>query len=179
MSAPETESCAEMQALLAERASGPLEDAEAAALHRHLPSCAECRAALEQWNVLFSLVALPSPKLKEEAAMRDFPQRTMQAWQRLEERRRRLPAVLGGGLAAAAAVMLVLWHAPQRPHPTGFPRAAVTVGGETAPRLQVEWTDGPTWEMDEADTTEASSDDAVLDGLALEGDGAFSLGDSG
>lgn len=176
MSAPHTESCSEREALLAERASGPLQDAEAAALARHLASCPRCRAAQESWDTLFSLVALPPPRLKEEAAMRDFSERTLRAWRRLEERRKRLPALLGGGLAAAAAIMLVLWHMPQLPQ---RPSAPVAMSADRAPSPQLEWTDGPTWEMDESDAVEASSDEAVLDGLALEGDGAFSLGDSG
>jgi anti-sigma factor RsiW len=165
-----------MEALLAERASGPLQEAEAAALDRHLEGCPQCRAAQESWDTLFSLVALPPPKLKEEAAMRDFSERTLRAWRRLEERRKRLPALVGGGLAAAAAVMLVLWHTPQLPRTAGTP---VALTAERTPSLQLEWTDGPTWEMDESEAVEASSDEAVLDGLALEGDGAFSLGDSG
>lgn len=176
MSAPHTESCSEMEVLLAERASGPLEGPEAAALDKHLESCPRCRAAQESWDTLFSLVALQSPKLKEEATMREFPERTLRAWRRLEERRKRLPALVGGGLAAAAAVMLVLWHTPPIPQYQGAP---VAMAGDRVPSLQLEWTDGPTWEMDESDAVEASSDEAVLDGLAFEGDGAFSLGDSG
>jgi anti-sigma factor RsiW len=182
MSAPDTRSCTEMYALLAEQASGPLEDAEAAALDRHLQSCSVCRAAAGQWEALFSLVALPPPKLKEEVAMRDLPQRTLLAWRAQELRRRRMPAAaLAGGLvAAAAAALLVLWYAPQRPTlgPSAAPRVALVA--DSLPPLQLEWTDGPTWEMDEADVSDASTDDAaLLDGLALEGDGAFSLGDSG
>lgn len=181
MSAPDTESCTEMEALLAERASGPLESPAAEALDRHLASCARCRAAAGEWEVLFSLVALPPPKLKEEAAMRDLPQRLLLAWQTSEQRRRRVPAVaLAGGLLAAAAALLVLWHAPQRPTlgPSAAPQVAMVA--DSMPSLRLEWTDGPTWEMDEADVSDASTDDAaLLDGLALEGDGAFSLGDSG
>ena len=182
MSAPDTRSCTEMSALLAERGSGPLEDAEAAALDRHLQSCSLCRAAAGRWETLFSLVALPPPKLKEEVAMRDLPQRMLLAWQAQEQRRRRMPAAaLAGGLAAAAAAaLLVLWYAPQRQTlgPSAAPRVAMVA--DSMPPLQLEWTDGPTWEMDEADVSDASTDDAaLLDGLALEGDGAFSLGDSG
>jgi anti-sigma factor RsiW len=182
MSAPDTQECTAMYALLAERASGPLEEAEAAVLDRHLQSCSLCRAAAGQWEALFSLVALPPPKLKEEVAMRDLPQRTLLAWQAQEQRRRRMPAVaLAGGLmAAAAAALLFLWNVPHRPTlgPAGAPAVAVVADSMRSPQL--EWTDGPTWEMDEADVSDASTDDAaLLDGLALEGDGAFSLGDSG
>jgi len=165
-----------MEALLAERASGPLEAAEALLLERHLGSCARCRAASGQWETLFSLVALAPPTLKEEAAMRGLPQRALLAWRLREERWKRVPAVAVGGLLAAAAVLLVLWHIPQPPE--GVPRLAVAA--ESAPLLQLEWTDGPTWETDEPDATDLPSDDGtLLDGLAFEGDGAFSLGDSG
>jgi anti-sigma factor RsiW len=174
MSAPGIGSCAEMETLLAERASGPLEAPVAATLEKHLVSCARCRAAAERWETLFSLVALTAPKLKEEAAMRDLPQHALLAWQRRERRWRRVPAVAAVALLAAAALLLVLWHSP------GQPQAPLAVVADSTQPLQLEWTDGPTWEMDEPDATEAAPDDAtLLDGLALEGDGAFSLGDSG
>ncbi len=176
MSAPEVGNCAEMEALLAERASGPLEAPEALLLDRHLGSCARCRAVAGQWETLFSLVALAPPTLKEEAAMRDLPQRALLGWRLQEARWKRGPALAVGGLLAAAAVLLVLWHTPRRPEGA----AQLAVASDSVQPVQLEWTDGPTWEMDELDTTELASDDGtLLDGLAFEGDGAFSLGDSG
>jgi anti-sigma factor RsiW len=175
MSAAESANCAEMEALLAERASGPLEAEEALTLERHLASCARCRASASGWDGLFSLVSLPPVQLKEEAAMRDFPQRTLLAWERQQRSWRRMPQVAASALLAAAAVLLVLWH---NPHSLRAPVAQVAVAADFT-ESQVDWTDGPTWEMDEADATELTADDAELDGLALEGDGAFSLGDSG
>jgi len=178
MSAPDIQRCSEMEALLAERASGPLEDNEALALDRHLEACGRCRAAAEQWETLFSLVALPAPKLKEEAALRGLPERTLLLWQKREQRRRRAPALLAGGLVAAAAALVLFWHAPVKP--TGAATTPLAVRVEGAAAVQFDWADGPTWEMDEVETSDVSSDDAaLLDGLALEGDGAFSLGDSG
>jgi ferric-dicitrate binding protein FerR (iron transport regulator) len=181
MSASDGKSCMEMNALLAERASGPLETAEAAALDAHLQSCNLCRAAAAQWETLFSHVGLPPLKAKEEASLRDLPQRLWVAWAAQERRRRRLPAVAGvGGLLAAAAALLFLWHEPQKPTLARVATPALAQVVEGTPSVQVEWTDGPTWEMDEVDVGDASTDDgALLDGLALEGDGAFSLGDSG
>jgi anti-sigma factor RsiW len=178
MSAPDIQRCSEMEGLLAERASGPLEDAEALALDRHLETCLPCRAAAERWETLFSLVALPAPKLKEEAALRGLPERTLLLWQKREQRRRRAPAVVAGGLVAAAAALLLAWHAPVKPvGPSTAPLAVLAEGGSA---VQLEWADGPTWEMDEVETSDVSTDDAaLLDGLALEGEGAFSLGDSG
>ena len=145
MSAPEFTHCAEMEALLAERASGPLEAPEAAALARHLLGCAPCRTAAGHWETLFSLVALQPPTLKEEAAMRDLPSRTLLAWRLREDRWKRVPVL-----------------------------------ADSATPGQLDWTDGASWEVDEVEATEPGADDATLDdGLALEGDGAFSLGDSG
>jgi anti-sigma factor RsiW len=176
MSAPTTGSCVEMERLLAERASGPLDASEAAALARHLLGCASCRAGAGHWEELFSLVALAPPTLKEEAAMRDLPERALLAWKVREDRFKRAPVWAVGGLLAAAAVVLVLWHAPVGQG--GVPRLAVVA--EAVQQPQLDWTDGPTLEMDEFDATEGASDDGtLLDGLAFEGDGAFSLGDSG
>jgi anti-sigma factor RsiW len=179
-SANDSQRCAEVEALLAERASGPLDEASAAALDAHLASCGACQAASQQWETLFSFVALPAPKLKEEAALRGLSERTLAAWQHEEQRRRRRPAVLvsAGGLLAAAAALLLFWHSPESPGGrASVPTGAVSDG---APVAQLDWTDGPTWEMDEGESSDASADDAtLLDGLAFEGDGAFSLGDSG
>jgi len=169
-----------MYTLLAERASGPLEAGEAAVLDAHLGTCSLCRAAAGQWETLFSHVTLPAPKPKEEAALRDLPQRLWLAWEAQERRRRRVPvAAVAGSLLAAAAALLFFWHAPPRPA-LGPTTPALAVAAQAMPSVQLEWTDGPTWEMDEVDVNDASPDDgALLDGLALEGDGAFSLGDSG
>jgi len=178
MSAPDVSHCAEMQALLAEQASGPLEAAEAAGLSRHLLGCAPCRAAAGRFETLFSLVALAPPTLKEEAAMGDLPARTLLAWRLREDRWRRLPATVAAGLLAAAAVVFILWQAP--PRPVVVPSASVAVASEKASAVQVDWADGTGWEVDEVEAAEPASEDATLDdGLALEGDGAFSLGDSG
>jgi anti-sigma factor RsiW len=168
-----------MEALLAERASGPLEAPEAAALARHLLGCAPCRTAAGHWETLFSLVALQPPTLKEEAAMRDLPSRTLLAWRLREDRWKRVPVLAASGLLAAAVVLLVVWHGPQRP--TAVASAArVSVVADSATPGQLDWTDGASWEVDEVEATEPGADDATLDdGLALEGDGAFSLGDSG
>jgi anti-sigma factor RsiW len=176
MSAPKSSACAASEALLAERASGPLEAAETAALDSHLQGCPRCRAAAERYDTLFSLLSLPPPTLKEEAAMRELPVRALLAYRLKEQRFRRVPALSAVGLLAAAAVLVLLWRVPA-PTPMA---AGVAAASEAAQPLAMEWTDGPTWEMDEPDATEVASDDGtLLDGLALEGDGAFSLGDSG
>ncbi len=173
MSALDVKSCAEMAALLAERASGPLEAPEEAVLEAHLVGCERCRAAAAEWEAVFSLVALPPPTLKEEAAMRGFAERTLAAWQRSQRRRRSARGFLAAvGILSAAALPLWLWQGPVSPSPA--PAVAI------AQPLAVEWTDAA--DESEADTVSADAaadDSTLLDGLALEGDGAFALGDSG
>ncbi len=170
--------CAQMNELLAERASGPLEADAAAALDAHLLRCAACRAAAARWATLFSLVALPPATLKEEAALGGLGERTLAAWQRREGRWRTARGLLAAaGLVAAAALPLWLWQ-PAPPAATAL---------ATAPTVQqLGWSEAPGWDVDEGvDDTEAvstdvaSDDTTLLDGLALEGDGAFALGDSG
>jgi len=170
-------SCAKMGELLAERASGPLEASAAALLDAHLARCPGCRSAATQWQALFSLVALPPPTLKEEAALRGLGERSLAAWQRRERLGRRARGLLAtAGLLAAAALPLWLWQ------PTPPPGTAVA----TAAAEEMGWSEAPGWDADEEGdatgvvTTEVTSDDTtLLDGLALEGDGAFALGDSG
>ena len=175
MSAQHGATCAEVSALLAERASGPLEAAEAAVLDRHLARCAQCRGACEDYEALFSLVALPPPTLKEEAALRGLAERTLTAWRRQEARRRGARGLLAAaGLLAVAALPVWLWHAPAAPV-----AALATVA---TPHL-AGGSDSTAWELEESAATDgdtAGADDTpLLDGLALEGDGAFALGDSG
>ncbi len=172
-----TDVCAQMNELLAERASGPLEAEAAAALDAHLLRCPACRTAATHWEDFFSLVALPPPTLKEEAALRGLPERTLAAWQRREGRWRTGRGLLAvAGLLAAAALPLWLW---QPAPPPGHALAS-------APVVQLGWSEAPGWDVDEgvdgtevASTDVASDDTTLLDGLALEGDGAFALGDSG
>ena len=175
MSARETGVCAEMKKLLAERASGPLEASEAAVLDGHLAQCPRCRADAAQWEGLFALVALAPPTLREEAGMRDLPARALVALRARERQTRRTRFVsAAAGLLIAAAVPLVLWKVETRMD-VAAPELAVSSSS-----TQGEWGDGPTWEMDEQDSSETTPEDtAQLDGLAFEGDGAFSPGDSG
>ena len=150
-----------------------MEALEAAALDAHLARCARCRKVAAEWEEVFSLVTLPPPTLKEEAALRSLSERTLSAWQRLERRRRSARGLLAAaGLLTAAALPLWLWHPPASP---------VTAVASVQPG-QHAWTEASSWDGDEAEATDGdtpSDDTAVLDGLALEGDGAFALGDNG
>lgn len=175
MSAEDSRSCDETEKLLAERASGPLEPAEAAALERHLEVCARCRSAAGRWQALFSLVALPPPGPREEALMRDLPERALAAWGRKQGERRTIRAVAAvAGLLMAAAIPLVLWRSG-----AGAP-AAAAVAAVDVDLAQGTWTDPGVWEQEEPVPAEVSAEQAaVLDALALEGEGAFPIGDSG
>jgi anti-sigma factor RsiW len=169
MSAWENRTCEEMEQLLAERASGPLEAPELVALERHLEGCAPCRAAARRLQDLFSLVALPSPGPREEAVLRDLPERTLAAWGRRQGERRAVRAVVAvAGLMLAAAIPLVLWGTG-----SSIPPAVAVAGVDLA---QLEWTESTPWDVEEPASVEEA---AVLDALALEGEGAFLLGDSG
>jgi len=163
--------CQEVEPLLAERASGPLEPEQAAALERHLAGCLACRAAAERDRRLFALLALPPPGPEEEAALRTLPERALAAWHGAEGRRRKArAAVVAAAVLLAVALPLGRWKATQ-------PELAAGEAADSADELsQVEWS-APAWDPDEG--APADEDTPFLDALALEGDGAFSLGDSG
>jgi len=177
MSPKDVATCAEVSALLAERASGPLEAAEAATLDGHLAHCAQCRTAFEDYQALFSLLALPPPTLKEEAALRGLAERTLTAWRRRQARRRGARGLLvAAGLLAVAALPLWLWRAP------GSPVTALATVATTQRLPLAGSSEATAWELEESAATDsdtATDDTPLLDGLALEGDGAFALGDSG
>jgi anti-sigma factor RsiW len=173
---PETEhSCKEVDGLLAEGASGPLEPSEAATLERHLSTCASCRARAQTYRALFAAVALPRPGPTETAAMGGLPERALSAWRRQGQRRLALQRLAAAaGLLLAIAVPWGLWRASG-----GGAGDAASPAFETALLTPGEWLMAAALE-EEPDTVEASADDApLLDELAFEGDGAFSLGDSG
>jgi len=164
--------CPEAEALLAERASGPIEAEDAAALERHLSGCLPCRVAADRDRRLFASLTLPPPGAEEEAALRSLPERALAAWHGAERRRRSARvAVLAAVVLLAVALPLGRWKAAG-PELAG--------GGEAlaadAELVQLEWIT-PTWDVDEAQPAE--DDSPLLDTLALEGDGAFFLGDSG
>lgn len=164
--------CQEVEPLLAERASGPLEPEQAAALERHLAGCLSCRAAAERDRRLFALLALPPPGPEEEAALRALPERALAAWHGAERRRQKARAA-----AVAAAVLLAVALPLGRWKATQPDLAAVEAADSADVELsQVEWS-APAWDVDEG--APAEEDTPFLDALALEGDGAFSLGDSG
>jgi anti-sigma factor RsiW len=174
MSAWDSRTCDETELLLAERASGPLEPAEAAALERHLEVCARCRAAAGRFQALLSLVALPPAGPREEAALRDLPERTLAAWGRQQGERRAIRAVAAvAGLIIAAAIPLAIWR-------NGVSTAAaVAASAADVDLAELAW-DASLWDLTEpGPAVEPAEQAAVLDALAIEGDGAFPLGDSG
>jgi anti-sigma factor RsiW len=176
MSAEMQPTCEDVEGLLAEAASGPLEPSEAATLERHLGTCASCRARVQSYRALFAAVALARPGPAETAAMGGLAERTLSAWRGQGQRRLALQRVAAAaGLLLALGVPWGLWRASR-----GAAGDAASPALETAFVTPAEWLMPAALEMEEPDALEASADDApLLDELAFEGDGAFSLGDSG
>ncbi|MGB8930728.1 MAG: zf-HC2 domain-containing protein, partial [Anaeromyxobacteraceae bacterium] len=61
--------CTELEPLIAERASGPLDPSDAARLDAHLAGCAHCRDELAAWKETFGLARLPAPSVAERLAV--------------------------------------------------------------------------------------------------------------
>lgn len=111
--------CPEMEALLAERASGEIPAEEATRLDAHLETCAGCRDELRAWQETFDVARLPPA----EPRVADLDVSTFTAFQR--RRRRRVTGLtLGAGFVAAAVAasvvlapaLLTLRSLPQQPH---------------------------------------------------------------
>jgi anti-sigma factor RsiW len=178
---PETRpTCEEMDALLAEQASGPLEPAEAATVERHLSVCASCRGRAERYRALFAAVALPRPGPAEEAALRALPERALSAWGRQLQRRRALQfAAAAAGVLLAVGVPLGLLRAGGGAVGGGGVGDGASAAFEAGLVTSGEWVMPASLELEEPDEDASAEDAPLLDALAFEGDGAFSLGDSG
>ena len=132
--------CSEMDALLAERASGALAAGDRARLDGHLVRCGRCRAELARYEDVFAVLR-GSPGVLPGDAAPGLASSTLGRWKR---RRRRLAlgvAAGSGALAAAAAVALALSPSLRARQPT----AEATVRGELA-----------SWEPDVDGALEAS-----------------------
>jgi len=134
--------CVEVEALLAERASGELPLEEAARLEEHLPGCSRCRAELAAYDDVFALVRespspRPSPRMRGEGDQTlqgdstDLAKSTLALW-KLRQRQRKTALALGAGfLAAAAAALFALSPAllgPRTQH--ALPATAVATAWE-------------------------------------------------
>jgi anti-sigma factor RsiW len=103
--------CRQLDGLLAEYASGPVEPEEAARLEAHLAGCARCRAELAAYQETFALARLPPPSpaaagdaLGEPAGL---ARSTWARWSRRSQRHGRTAGFLLGAAAAAALLALV------------------------------------------------------------------------
>jgi hypothetical protein len=109
--------CADLEGLLAERASGAVLAADEARLAEHLARCAGCAAAAREYEAVFAAVALPPPRRAPSLA-----EAVLHA-ARAQRRRRITGFALGSGFAAAAAGALVVMS-PALLTPRAFPGAA-------------------------------------------------------
>ncbi|HTP24615.1 MAG TPA: zf-HC2 domain-containing protein [Anaeromyxobacteraceae bacterium] len=98
----------DMDALLAERASGDLTPLEAARVNAHLAECPHCRDEVAAYERAFALVRVPGSagvgQPGEEGAGAGLVQSTLAAWK--ARRRLRIRLALGGLAALAAALAL-------------------------------------------------------------------------
>jgi predicted anti-sigma-YlaC factor YlaD len=131
--------CPEMEAFLAERASGEIPAEDAARVAAHLEGCAACRDELSAWEETFSMARLPPA----EARTTDLDVSTFTAFQR--RRRRRVTGLtLGAGFVAAAVAagvvlapaLLTLRSLPQQPHAAAIAAAAAHAVTDDAARTR-------------------------------------------
>lgn len=97
--------CADVDALLAERASGSLPPGDRSRLEAHLGGCGRCRAELELYEEAFGILR-ETPGLAQAAGEPGLAPSTLRRWKR--SRRRRAIALAAGPAAIAAAAALVL-----------------------------------------------------------------------
>lgn len=155
-----TAPCRDRELALSLHAAGALEGAEAAALERHLASCAPCRAEAARAAELLGLARLPPPSAAELRALDGL---AAQASAALAARRPRSPVsalrALGVGrrvavglLAAAAVAALVIAPVAIRrrlPGPPGGPEAAVAAQWQE-PDLEALWQATEVLELEES-----------------------------
>jgi anti-sigma factor RsiW len=106
--------CADFEPRLAERATGPLDPADARELDAHLSGCVACRAELVAFQQAFDLARLPPPAEPEWRALADLPRQSLR-----ELKRDRVGTPIwrafAAGFAAAAAIAAVITASTQEP----------------------------------------------------------------
>jgi anti-sigma factor RsiW len=100
--------CAEMDSLLAERASGDVPVEERSRLEAHLPACERCRGTLALYEDALRLAGGGPAGPGYEGGGRDLSSSTLRLWKRSRRRRAVGAAVFASTLAAAAAASLAL-----------------------------------------------------------------------
>jgi anti-sigma factor RsiW len=100
--------CSEMDALLAEGASGAVASGDRARLDAHLGRCERCRAELARYEDVFAVLREGPAGLLADGAAPDLAPPTLRRWMRSRRRRALGLAAGSGALAAAAVVALAL-----------------------------------------------------------------------
>lgn len=100
--------CSEMDALLAERASGALPAEDRIRLEAHLGRCERCRVELARYEDVFAMVRGGPGVLLADGAAPDLASSTLRRWKRRHRRRALGVAAASVALAAAAALALAL-----------------------------------------------------------------------
>jgi anti-sigma factor RsiW len=160
--------CVEVEALLAERASGELAPEDAARLEEHLPGCKRCRAELAAYEDVFALVRAPGlvPLPLEGGGpgrgLADLATSTLAAW-KLRQRQRRTAFALGAGFLAAAAAAVVALSPALLGHraPQAAPAVAAAWEPDVDGAVQAASLLYPETDTSDATTTDTSTTDAI------------------
>ncbi len=167
--------CVEVEALLAERASGELAPEEAARLEEHLPGCSRCRAELAAYEDVFALAKIPASvgplpleggeSGRGSRAPKDLATSTLAAW-KLRQRQRKTALALGAGfMAAAAAALFALSPALLSPR-TQHAQPATAVATAWEPDVDGVVEASAVLDSASSDTSDSiSTEDAVLAAL--------------
>ena len=111
--------CAQIKQDLLALADGELSAPEATRLQEHIQSCADCRAAYEQWQKTLQALAQtpatePSPSLNQRF-FEKLDQENQGSWLPAWLQIFRKPPVLAGAGALVGVVLLLLWLQPANP----------------------------------------------------------------
>jgi len=104
-------SCHDLEAFLAERASGEVTPVDQARLDAHLPTCERCRALLASYEEVLDLARLPRPvpsSLATGFLLNPDLGRSTLGRLRVRQRRHRMAFAGSLGMAAAAALVLAV-----------------------------------------------------------------------
>ena len=156
--------CAEYAPLIAERASGPVDPAEAARVARHLDACDACRAEAVRIGELLDRARVPGAGALEEREAAALPRRLAAAARRPLPAPPRWALALAAGLAVAVvAVPVELYRL--RAAVRSAPAVALSGGAPRGDRAVVASSDGVTDADALADTAWELSNDAEADVL--------------
>ena len=171
--------CWEFEALIAERASGALEDAaDARRLAAHLAGCEPCRDELAAYEVALGLARLPAPSKAEREVLETLPAVA------LEELRSEPVATAGlrplaMGLAAAAAIAVIgpslfsVWFFSRSELGAAVETSVAAMSGEAATGWQEPDPDALLRKVEQEHAELAIASDEELAGAELIADAAY------